>query len=159
VSAPEPLVLRETWNRSDKLWWLGSTLFYGLPCLLGMGGLGRDRVWWAFTLVALLFLGFGWFNWHIRAVDANRLIAEVTADGIRFADDQQPMPWTEVAWVGRRHTASGTWGPQSHDYLVLHREDGSQVERRLDVDIWQVMKAIARLAPHIPLSKDDSPPR
>ena len=157
--APEPFVLRETWDRFDKVWWLGSTVFYGLPCILILPGLGQDRVWWAFALVALLLIGFGWLNWHIRAVRGNRLIAEVTVEGIRFTDDQRPMPWSDVAWVGRHHTPSGTWGPQSRDYIVLHRHDGSQIMRPLDVDLWQVLKAITRLAPQIPLSQDDNPPQ
>jgi hypothetical protein len=155
---PEPLVLRRTWNRFDKLWWFGSTTFYGLPCAGCLLGSAGAEAWWVFALVGLAWIGFGWFNWHIRSVHRNALIAEVTAAGIRFSDDQQPMPWSEVAWVGRHHTPSGTWGPQSHDYVVLHRRDGSEVMQVLDIDIWPVMKAILRLAPQVPMSKDHNPP-
>jgi hypothetical protein len=36
----EPLVLRTRWGRFDKVWWFGSTLFYGLPCGAPVAGAG-----------------------------------------------------------------------------------------------------------------------
>ena len=43
----EPLVLRESWTGFDKVWWFGSTMFYGLPCGALALGLGIDEMWWA----------------------------------------------------------------------------------------------------------------
>ena len=155
---PEPLVVRDTWGRFDKLWWFGSTVFWGLPCAGFMAGFGAARVWWGFAVVGVLWIGFGVLNWHIRANDRGTLRAEVTAHGIRFADDQRPVPWSDIWWIGVRHTPSGTWGPPSHDYVVLHLKTGDHREHRVDVLLTRILPAISRLAPGVPLSKDNQPP-
>ena len=154
----EPLVVRETWNRFDKVWWLGSTVFYGLPCGACILGLGAERLWWGVAGFAVLWAGFGWFNWQMRAQVAGRLLAEVTTEGIRFTDEQRPVPWTEVAWVGFRHTGSGTWGPPSRDYIVLRLHGGAELQHPVDMVKWQIVPAIGRLAPQVPIARDDNPP-
>ena len=154
----EPLVLRDTWNRFDKVWWLGSTLFYGLPCAALMTGLGAAEIWWGLAIAGVGWIAFGIFNWRLRSRAGGRLLAEVTPAGIRFADAQSPVPWTEISWVGVRHTPSGTWGPPSHDYVVLHLTDGTRLHHPVDIHLTQVIPAIHRLAPQIPLSANDQPP-
>lgn len=154
----EPLVLRTSWGRFDKVWWFGSTLFYGLPCGALVAGAGISRQWWVVVVVAVVWAAFGWYNWRIRARIAGRLQAEVTTDGIRFTDEQRPVPWTEVAWVGFRHTASGTWGPMSRDYVVLHLKAGPELEHPADEVKWEIVPAIRRLAPQVPVSLDEQPP-
>jgi hypothetical protein len=154
----EPLVLRNTWNRFDKVWWLGSTLFWGLPCAALMTGFGAAEIWWALAIAGAAWIAFGIIGWRVRSRDGGTLQAEVTRTGIRFTEKHPPTPWTEIARVGVRHTPSGTFGPQSHDYVVLHLTDGTHQDHQVDIHLAQVIPAIRRLAPQIPLSANDRTP-
>jgi uncharacterized membrane protein len=149
---PEPLVRRETWNRSDKVLWLYSIItFFGLPCTVALPILICARVWWAAAVVGVLFVAFGIYIWRYRARDDGKLLIEVTADGIRFQDDQEPVPWTAVAWVGFRVTAPSLHRSSS-TYVVLQLEDGPQVEHQVNDMRQDVRSAIRRLAPQVRLS-------
>jgi hypothetical protein len=149
VDPGEPFVRRRTWGRWDKLWALGGALFYGLPCWLPAIGLlvGPSREPVLALVFGILFLAVGAFIWRLHSHDAGALEAEITTDGVRFTDSQQPVPWAKVAWVGFVHTPGGTY-TMSGDDVVLELTDGARLRHRLDGVLWiEVIQAIHRLVP------------
>ena len=139
---PEPLVRRETWDRSDKVGLLLSVLFFwGLPCAVLLPLFTADRMWWGVGVVSVLWVAFGTLFWRFAAGHAGKLLIEVTTDGIRSQDDQEPVPWTAVEWVGFRVTAPSLHR-SSHTYVVLQLADGPQVEHPVDLRREEVRSAI-----------------
>ena len=156
-------IRRDFWgSRFDKLWWLGGTLFYGLPCLvLLVAGMAQRHL--VMTAIGgVLLAGLGVFNWRIRSVRRDRLLAEVSAVGIRVREDGPVLPWSEVAWVGFAWVgARGTSSPQRA--MVMHLVGGGEVRHvfsgsRIEGIHDDVLGAIRRFAPQIPISDDDTPP-
>ncbi len=141
-------IRRVTWSRADKLWAVGSTLFYALPCLALMF-IGDP---WVIGVLALSIVAFGVANWRIRARDHNHLLAEITEHGIRFREQDEPIPWESVILVGLYRSGGGTFSP-SHDHILLQLADGRRASHRLDERLRpvEVRAAIARLAPQIPI--------
>ncbi|MET0492422.1 MAG: hypothetical protein ABW000_04750 [Actinoplanes sp.] len=107
-----------------------------------------DRSWWAAGVVSLLWVAVGTCVWRFRPRDDGKLIIEVTTDGIRSQDDQEPVPWTAVAWVGFRVTGASLHR-SSRTCVVLQLEDGPQVEHPVDLRRDEVRSAIRRLAPQV----------
>ncbi len=137
---------RVTWSRADKLWAIGSTVFYSIPCFALM--FAGDP--WLIAVLALSIVGFGILNWRMRARDSNRLLAEINEHGIRFREHDTPIPWGSVTLVGLYRSGGGTWSP-SRDHVLVQLSDGTRVSHQLDdrLQPHEVRAAVARFAPSV----------
>ncbi|MEJ3747226.1 hypothetical protein WEI85_28570 [Actinomycetes bacterium KLBMP 9797] len=148
----EPYVRRRSWDRWDKLWWFGSTVFYGLPCGAALlGSLLSDQAWVAVG-IAVLWVAFGVFNWRFRARASGKLLAEITTESIRFRDVDQPVPWSAVESLGFVERSGGTWA-LTEEYVVLLLAEGGELYHKLDDEVfpYEIRREVARLAPQVPI--------